>query len=179
MKLAISGDIGSGKSTLCKILSEELGFPIVSIGKLNREKAESLNMSISDFSNYMLSHPEIEEEFDNAQKAYENSDENVIIDSRLGFHFVPSAISIYLKVSTYDAALRIFKEKREKEKYETKADCMIAIDSRAKSERQRYWNKYRVDIQDELNYDFIISTADKTPEEIAQKIIRLVRKTQR
>ena len=42
MQMTITGRLGSGKSTICKILNEEYGFEIFSTGTINREYARKL-----------------------------------------------------------------------------------------------------------------------------------------
>ena len=45
MFIAINGQLGSGKSELCKRLEEEYGFDVFHTGKIQREYAAELGIS--------------------------------------------------------------------------------------------------------------------------------------
>ena len=67
-KISLTGDLGSGKSTVCKIISENIGAEVVSIGTIQRAMAKEMNMTTYEFNSYMESHPEIDDKFDSLQK---------------------------------------------------------------------------------------------------------------
>ena len=46
-RISVTGDLGSGKSTVCQILAERMKAEIVSIGTINRKMAMEMNMDIS------------------------------------------------------------------------------------------------------------------------------------
>ncbi|NJD03321.1 MAG: cytidylate kinase, partial [Ruminiclostridium sp.] len=89
VKISITGDLGSGKSTVCKLIMEQYGLKVYSIGSIQRSLAKKHNMSILDFNKYMETHTEIDEEIDNELIEIGRRDEDMILDSRMAWHFVP------------------------------------------------------------------------------------------
>ena len=63
-KISLAGDLGSGKSTVSKILIEELGATYYSTGAIVRDIAEKRGMSVVELNTYMETHPEIDHEID-------------------------------------------------------------------------------------------------------------------
>lgn len=170
-KISLTGDLGSGKSTVSKILQERFGAEIISVGRLQREMAAELNMDTCAFNEYQRSHPEYDKILDGKTAEYEPIDGNFIFDSRLAWHFVPSAFSVYLKCDYAEAAKRIMEAKRQDESFDSVAEAEASIRTRRERERQRYAEFYGVDILDMTNYDAVIDTKNKTPEEVSDTIV--------
>ena len=170
-KISLTGDLGSGKSTVSNILKERFGAEIISVGKLQREMAAELNMDTCEFNEYQRSHPEYDKILDAKTAAYESVDGNFIFDSRLAWHFVPGAFSVYLKCEYAEAARRIMDANREDESFSSLEEAEASIRTRRERERSRYAEFYGVDILDMNNYDAVIDTKDKTPEEVADAIV--------
>ena len=93
-KISLTGDLGSGKSTVCSLIQEKIKVERVSIGVIMRARAKELGMTLQDYSKYMESHPEEDKFLDDILIGYENKDGDYIFDSRMAWHFVPSAFSI-------------------------------------------------------------------------------------
>ena len=55
MHITITGNLGSGKSTVGKLLSEKYGFEIYSTGKVQRELAKQMNLSTLELNQLMMS----------------------------------------------------------------------------------------------------------------------------
>ncbi len=171
-KISLAGDIGSGKSTVGQILSKNFNLEKVSIGVMLRNMAIEYGMDVNEFNAYMESHSEIDGILDNKLKEFELKDGNYLFDSRMAWHFVPSSFSVYIKVSPEIAAKRIMKANRSSELYKSIDEAVESIKVRRKSEVLRYTKLYSVDVTDLSNYDLVVNSDDKTPEEIA-KIISL------
>lgn len=170
-KISLTGDLGSGKSTVCAILKEQFDAEVISIGKLQRKMAEELKMDTCEFNVYQKTHPEFDKILDGKSAEYESVDGNFIFDSRLAWHFVPSAFSVYLKCGYKESAKRIFQANRSDEHFDTFEEAEESIRKRRETERERYKDFYGVDILDMNNYDAVIDTIDKTPEEVAAIIV--------
>ena len=171
-RISVTGDLGSGKSTVCKILSEKMNAEIVSIGSINRKMAMEMNMDAVEFNKFIVGKPEFDKIFDDYQKAYEDKPGSYIVDSRLGFHFVPSTYSFYLKTDLEESAKRIMSAGRTSETYSSIEEAMTKINERRQAERIRYTQCYGVDILDMSNYDCVIDTTNATPEEVADEMIK-------
>ena len=59
VKIAISGDLGSGKSTIGRLFESRLGLKFHSGGSIFRSLATKYNMTPAEFSKYSEIHPEI------------------------------------------------------------------------------------------------------------------------
>lgn len=173
-KISLAGDLGSGKSTVAKILSGRFGAKIVSAGNIYREIATSLNMTVEEFNINNESDKKYDTLVDDMLKSYDEKQGDFIFDSRLAFHFVPSAISFYLKVDRKIAAQRVFCACRKDEHFSCVEEADKSLTSRRASERRRYLDYYGVDIMDMKNYDFVIDTSCACPEDIADVIAGFV-----
>ncbi len=171
-RISVTGDLGSGKSTVCKMLAEKMNAEIVSIGTINRKMAMEMNMDAVEFNKFIVGKPEFDKIFDDYQKAYEEKSGSFIVDSRLGFHFVPSTFSFYLKVEIEEAARRIMSAQRSSESYSSLDEAVRKINERRQAERVRYTQCYGVDILDMKNYDCVIDTTHATPQEVADLMIK-------
>ena len=176
IKISTTGDLGSGKSTVCKLIMEQYGLKVYSIGSIQRSLAQKYNMSIFDFNKYMEIHTEIDEEIDNELTEIGRRDEDMILDSRMAWHFVPQSFKVYLAVDIDTAVQRICTADRGKvESYASLEDAKIKILQRKSSENCRYLSKYKVDCSDMKNYDIVIDTTCRTPQEAANIIMAAVK----
>ena len=173
MIITISGTAGSGKSTAAKLLAKELDFKHYSIGDLMRKIAKEKSLTLLELSAKAEKDPEIDKELDKKQIELGKTEDNFIIDSRLGFHFIPHSFKVYLKVSEEEAAKRIFKENRQHEKYQDIKESQEKIKQRKRSEDKRYMDYYKVNYQKESNYNLVIDTTNLSPE----KVIKAIRKS--
>lgn len=172
IKISITGDLGSGKSTVCKLIMEQHGLKIYSIGSIQRSLAQKYNMSILEFNKYMETHTEIDEEIDNELTEIGKRDEGMILDSRMAWHFVPQSFKVYLAVEISIAAKRIYYMNRGKvEAYTSLEDAQAKILQRKSSENYRYLSKYKVDCSIMENYDLVVDTSSLTPQQVADIIM--------
>lgn len=169
-RISITGDLGSGKSTVMKILADRHTVERVSAGTIQREMAKSMGMTIEQFNRFMEGDPQFDKKLDDYLASYDGKEGNYIFDSRLAWHFIPSTLSIYLKVDPRVAAERIFNADRSDEKYSSVDEALEKISARRESEVRRYKEFYNLEVLDLSNYDCVIDTTSLTPEEVAKKI---------
>lgn len=163
----------SGKGTVSKLLADKLWYKIVSIGDMKRKLAAEMWINIIEF-NKMWDNPEKSAEFDLKYEEYQKSlklTDSIILDSRLGFYAQPKAFKILLDVDEKVAWERIFKAKRETDKHATKKHAIDEVKERNSSDETRYQKLYNVDLWNPNNYNLVIDTSDRTPEEILQIIL--------
>lgn len=170
LKISLAGDLGSGKSTVGAILANKYGLETISIGQIQREMATEMGMDTVTFNKYMESHPEYDKILDDKLREYELKEGNYLFDSRLAWHFVPSSFSVYMTINVETAAKRIINANRDTEKYSSVEEAVSKITARRKSENLRYKDFYGVDISNLSNYDLVVVTDGKTPEEIVNEI---------
>ncbi|MDD3174927.1 MAG: AAA family ATPase [Candidatus Nanoarchaeia archaeon] len=178
MIITICGDLGSGKSTVAKILASKLDFKRKSVGDFMGELALKRGLSLNELGE-IAKHDggEIDAILDEEQRKLKTSKENIIFDSRLGWFFVPDSFKVYLKVDINVATERIFKDHREDEKEnvsleETKKNIIL----RTNNNLERWDNHYKCGRYDDpKHFDLIIDTTNISAEEVAEKIIEKLR----
>lgn len=176
-KITITGDIGSGKSTVAKILAEKLGLKYVSTGSIMRKMAKERGISIVEFNKLAEKNPEYDKMIDEYQKKIGIKEDDFILEGRLGFYFIPNSYKIYLKASPEEAAHRIYLEKREDEKHNiTEEETLNKLIERKESERKRYKELYGINLNDLSQFDCIINTNPIPADKVAQEIIRNLKK---
>jgi len=175
MIITISGIAGSGKSTVAKELAKKLKYKHYSIGDFMREMAKERKVSLLELSKQAEEDRSIDKELDKKQTRLKKED-NFVIDSRLGFYFIPKSIKVFLGVELNEAAKRILKEKREHEQYRDIQESIEKIKTRIKSEDKRYSGYYRVDYHNQKNYDLVIDTTNLKIDEVLNKILEFLNK---
>ena len=170
VKISLAGDLGSGKSTVGKLLAEKFDAQMYSTGTIQRELAAKMNMTTLELNKYSETHPEVDDMIDDGLRALNEKDVSVVIDSRMAWHFVPSSFSVYMSADPAVAAARIMNAGRESEPFKSLDEAVRSIAERRQSEQARYMHLYGVDIKDLKNYDFVIDTSDISPETVAGRI---------
>lgn len=163
----------SGKWTVSKLLAKELGYEIISIGDMKRKLAAEMWINIIEF-NKIWDNPEKSAEFDLKYEEYQQNlklSDDVILDSRLGFYAQPHAFKILLDVDEEIAWERIFKAERDTDKHASKKHAIAQVKERNSSDEERYKKLYDVDLWNPNNYNLVIDTSERTPEEILQIIL--------
>ena len=174
MHITITGNLGSGKSTVARLLSEKYNFEVYSTGKIQRELARQMNLSTLELNQLMMSDRKYDHMIDDetARISRENKDKNIIFDSRLAWHFVEHSFKVFVSVSLDVAAERIMNDQRGAvEKYSSVEEAKRLIAERAKTESIRYKDIYNLNYMDFSNYDLIIDSTFCDPETIADIIM--------
>lgn len=176
MIITISGNLGSGKSTVADLLAKKLDFKRHSTGEYMRRMAEKRGITLLELSKHAELDASIDKELDNWQIDLSKKEDDFIIDARLAFHFIPKSYKIFLKVNDDEAARRIFNHDHPNRKKEVENTTISAtmknIERRRSSERQRYLELYNLDYENESYYDIVIDTT-KIP---AKKVLNLILK---
>lgn len=172
MNIAITGKLGSGKSTIAKIMSETLGYEIYNTGKIQRRTAEEMGISTLELNKRMLTDASLDYIIDEAVAKLSAERDNIIFDSRMAWYFAKNSYRIFLTVDPDVAAQRVFTMNRGKsEKYSSVEEAKRQLIERSEVERKRFRDIYGVDYFDLGNYDLIYDTTYTTPEEAAAAII--------
>lgn len=170
--ISLSGDLASGKGTVSNILTADLNYGIYRNGEYFRKLAKEMGMDVTSFNVYVKEHPEIDRQIENSAAEYAKQNDNFVIDARLGWYAVPESFKVYLKVDLDVSAQRAFYDEKRKstEKFNTVEEQKEDIIRRYNYENERYWNLYQIRKNDMSNYDLVVDTTDKTPEEVAKII---------
>ena len=169
--ISITGDLGSGKSTVSNLLRERLNYEYIYTGKIQREMAVKYNMTTLELNKYSETHPEIDEEIDSTFKSL-NESTDLIVDSRLAWFFIPKSFKVFLKTDLMVSVDRISDDnQRGNEKYSSKEEAANKIIERKTSENKRYMELYGANCSDLSNFNLVVDTSVITPEEVANIIL--------
>ena len=169
--ITLSGELGSGKSTVANYLISKMPFRIVSAGLLFRQLAAKHGMSAKEFNEFIENDPKYDHYVDDTMAELGRTDEKIIFDSRMAWHFVPSSFKIYLYVDVDTATERIFNDVgRVSESYSDKATARKEIVERRQSELLRYQNFYHCNLDDYSNYDLIVDTSHASRDEVNELV---------
>ena len=179
MIISICGLEGSGKDTVGKELARRLGHKFYSIGDLFGEMAKKKGMGLVEYHEYCERDDIGDREVDKYQEELGEKDDNFVIVSRLGAHFIPHAFKVLLKVELEEGTRRIFQDlkNRHDESYSNLEETRESIKKRQKSNEKRYMKLYRVNPYDEKGYDLVIDTTHITAMEVVEQILGELRKT--
>lgn len=175
--ISITGDLGSGKSSVAKILCQDLGFEYFSTGSLQRKLAAEKGMNTLDMNKFSESTKEVDDYIDNFLRqieAGENHTCNYILDSRLAWHFVPSSFKVFIKVAPEVAAQRVLADKARSNEPDSKdiASTMDSLQARMQSECKRFKEYYDIDYRNESNFDLVLDSSVMTAQEVADCIVK-------
>jgi len=173
MIITITGKPCSGKGTVTKLFCSKHNFQRTSVGDMIREIAlQHGYSSVLDFQqNYEKMH-EIDNMVDNQTKEFgkNNLQKDIVFDSRLAWHFIPNSFKVFIDVSWEEAGNRLFSAGRENETADTPEEASKLLQERWNAENFRYNKLYNIDNLNLSNYDFIIDSTNKTPEQIVDEI---------
>jgi cytidylate kinase len=167
--IILSGEACAGKTTVGEALAGRLGYRFLSVGGHIREFArERYQLEIHAFQNLCAANPEIDRQLDHyfCQKIQEILDQGVgmVVDFRMGAHFFPAAMSIYLQVSPGIVRQRLAGRKGED---------FASLSMRNAQSRSRLLEIYGYDYVAESNYRHVIDTDSLTSAQIVGQIVRL------
>jgi CMP/dCMP kinase len=167
-RITIAGDIGSGKSTIAKQLAELAGVEPLSTGGIQRQLAQARGLSVLELNKLAEDDPSIDREIDGYLVALPSGD--LVVESRMAWHFVPDTLKVYLYITDQVAARRILGAQRSDEDYRSISDPTRPILARRESEIIRFKKYYSVDIDDLRNYDLVIDTTFASVDNVVKRI---------
>lgn len=160
--ITITGLPGSGKSSTAKEVARALGYEHFSSGDLFRKMAAERGLSVEEINFRAEQQKEIDLEVDKLLVQMGEEKDNFVIDSRIGFHWMPNSFKVFLDLNPKIAAERTFahikKEGREGQSASSMSEVYEKTLKRTESERKRYWNLYKIDYTDKANFDLVVDT---------------------
>jgi cytidylate kinase len=175
MIITISGQAGSGKSSVSKGLAKKLGFRYYSIGDLRREMAKQRGLTLAELNKLGETHDFTDKDVDEFQAKLGKEQNNFVIDGRLSFYFIPQSIKIYLDADLETRAKRVLKDERKVEHFKNLQDAIKGLKEREKSDKKRYKKYYNINCLDKKQYDYIIDTSNLTIKQVIDKIMEIIK----
>ncbi|MAQ77256.1 hypothetical protein CL684_01910 [Candidatus Campbellbacteria bacterium] len=177
--ITIAGKLGSGKSSAAKKVAKLLNLTHFSSGDFLRGIATERGLSIQELVKQAESNPEIDKQIDDVLKN-KGGESNLIIDSRLAFHWIPESYKVYLEIDPDVAAVRMLmdletNESRLKSEHAKNIEEMKAkMQSRYQSDIKRYKSLYNIDHTDHKHFDLVIDTGlpENDLDTVVQKIVQ-------
>lgn len=154
MIITLSGQPGSGKTSVAKELCAKYGFVLISAGEQFRKLAAERNMSLEEFGAMCESDPSIDVDIDKRQKELSTMYPMALVEGRLAGRTINADMKIWLKTPIEVRAQRV--AKRENISFERALD---ETRNREICEITRYKKHYNIDLYDLSFYDVIIDTA--------------------
>lgn len=177
--ITIAGTLGSGKSSTAKVVAADLGYKHFSSGDLFRAMASERNLTIEEIN----LKAELEHEIDHAvdERLKEMSRENdLVIDSRMAYHWMPNSFRVFLSLDPHIAAQRIHdhikKEGRASQADEGIESIYQNTIARRASEIKRYKHLYNVDISDLSSFNLVVDTEKNNLDTVVEIILSAYKK---
>lgn len=175
--ITITGTLGSGKSSTADLVAKELGFKRFSSGDFMRKIALEMGISLNELSIKAQTDTTIDVKIDDeVRKAGEMTE--IVIDSRLAFHWIPDSFKVYLDLPPEIAKDRILNNlkvnplRQQSESSTTPEEIYEKIISRRESEKKRYKELYGIENHaDHKNFDLVIDTNKNNLNEVVYMVV--------
>lgn len=170
--IVLNGDLGSGKSTVSIELSRRLGLRRVSVGDLYREMARQRQMTALQLNLHAELDQAVDGYVDQLQQDIADSGEQLIVDSRLAWHFFRDALKVHMITEPTEAARRVLaRPSGPAESYTSLEEARAKLRERSESERNRFLIRYGVDKARLRNYDLICDSTRASADEVVAHVI--------
>ncbi len=172
-KITLTGDLGSGKSVVSRILCAETGFDYISTGRIQRQLAQEMGIDTLEMNRLADVDPTIDQRIDSIFVSLGEDPHGYVVDSRMAWFFLPDSFKIYLQTEPAVAATRIFRDPdRNSELYKDEAEAIQKIIARKQSENARFLSKYGADGTNLHNFDLVVDTNERSQQEVARIVLR-------
>jgi cytidylate kinase len=160
--ITVAGSPGAGKSSTAKAVASALGFRHFSSGDRFRQLAAARGESIEAMNISAEVQRDIDLEVDQLLQRMHRTEQQLVIDSRMAWRWMPQSFKVFLVLDPDTAAERVFnhlqKEGRISEDAQSVEEVRASIERRSASEYKRYAALYAVDVTNPLNFDIVINT---------------------
>jgi len=171
--ITISGKPGSGKSSTADKVAELLSYTRHSSGDIVRQILKGKGMTLAEYNQKASHDHDLDAKVDEELRLLRES-KDIVIDSRLGFYWLPESFKVYLDLDLDIATARIFKDSvtnSSRSSVETGSgslsDVAKQVRERMLNEQSRFRQMYGVDPYDTSHFDFVIDTSRQNPQSVA------------
>jgi len=174
MIITVSGQPGSGKTSVATEIAEKYGFAIISAGEQFRKLAAERGMTLEEFGRQAEADRSIDLAIDQRQKELAAKHANALVEGRLAGWTIDADLKIWLKTPLRVRAERI--AKREDVPVHRAYD---ETEAREKCELLRYRSFYDIDLTDLTVYDLVIDTTKWDAGGVSNIIFRAIEELNR
>lgn len=170
--ITLSGKPGSGKSSTADRVAEMLSYTRYSAGDIVRTYIRKKHMTLDQFNTMAEKNHAIDYDIDEELRKLRNQ-KDIVIDSRLGFYWIPESFKVYLDLDMEVAAARIFRDTVGNELREyadndySIQDVEHLVLARMENEKNRFKSLYGVNPYSNANFDLIVNTSRHSPQTVA------------
>lgn len=171
--ITLSGKPGSGKSSTADKLAELLNYTRHSSGDMVRQILSQSRMTLEEYNSRAETNHNLDAKVDDKLRDLRDK-EDIVVDSRLGFYWIPESFKVYLDLDLEVATARIFKDavsnsmrKSVGTSSSSLSDVSRQVRERMLNEQSRFRQMYGVDPYEKSHFDFIIDTSRNDPQTVA------------
>jgi len=174
--ITLAGRPGSGKSTAAKLIAERLNYQHFSSGDLFRELGKQRGMDLLQANLAAEGKQEIDRLVDEKLRDIGANNDQVVIDSRTAWHWIPSSFKVFLDLEIQLAARRILSEMSEERLTSENIprdpiEYAKVLERRLELENKRYKALYDINPYDMTNYDLVVDTATNNIDQVAELVV--------
>lgn len=153
-----------------------------SSGDFVREITKKKKMTLAEYNTKAEQQPQMDHEVD--EKLRDLRDHNdIVIDSRLGFYWIPESFKVYLDLDADVAIARIYRDatlntmRSTAGESSTSMDDIVAqVEERMQNERRRFKKLYGVNPFSIEHFDLVIDTSRHSPQTVALTVFDTYKK---
>ncbi len=171
--ITISGRPGSGKSSTADRVAEMLGYTRYSSGDLVRNITKERKITLAEFNKLAEKTPSVDQSIDEELRKLRDQND-IVIDSRLGFYWIPESFKVYLDLSADVAIARIYTDANlnvsrsgSGEGTSSMDEVIDQVNARVQNEKRRFKRNYNINPYATENFDLIVDTARHSPQTVA------------
>jgi CMP/dCMP kinase len=180
--ITISGKPGSGKSSTADKVADLLGYTRHSSGDMVRTILQRQGMTLSEYNRLALDDRSLDTKIDEYLRNF-HTKKDVVIDSRLGFYWIPESFKVYLDLDIQVATVRIYKDAVSNNMRLKSGERVSSLDvvakqvlTRMETEQKRFKNLYSVDPYNLSHFDLVIDTSRHSPQTVALTVFDVYRR---
>lgn len=179
--ITLSGKPGSGKSSTADRVAELLGYTRHSSGEMVRKYVAKHNITLEAYNDQAHMDHELDAVVDEELRKLRDK-KDIVVDSRLGFYWIPESFKVYLDLDIDTATARIFKDATTKarssvgESSTSLSTVAQQVRDRMNTEQQRFRQMYGVDPFNLSHFDLVIDTSRNDAQSVAINVFDYYRK---
>jgi cytidylate kinase len=180
--ITLSGKPGSGKSSTADKVAEMLNYTRYSSGDMVRQLLQRHHLTLAQYNERAKKDHALDDEVDNMLRDLRSS-QDIVVDSRLGFYWIPESFKVYLDLDLEVATARIYKDAVSNtnrsgsgEGTASLIEVSRQVKARMQNEQQRFKDLYHVDPYSLSHFDLIIDTSRHSPQTVALTVFDTYKK---